>query len=219
MKPVRLFQPVFGVLAACAALAQQSAEPVPPSVPDEEDVPEFEEEWDFSTGRGPDALMLERLNLLVPRGRSHEGLRYPVYGEGAGEAGPALESVFESRRVTRMDETHLQLEGVVYSSFGDAKTPDKPTRMVTMKDAIYDLQHEILFTDAPVKIDDKEMSIHSGAMIHDRASGLTLFSGGVQLFIHEQPKKKPEPKAEAPGAPPAESSPTPENPPTPSKTP
>jgi hypothetical protein len=209
MKPVRLLQPVFACFAACVALAQQGSGPVPVAAPpDEEDIPEAPEEWDFSKGRGLDPVMLERLDLLVPEGRAHEGLRYPVYRDSREAPGPALESLFESRRVLRADETHLQFEGAVFSTFDDAKKPDTATRTVSFINAIYDLQLELLYTSSPVKIDDRQMSIHSGGMIHDRATGLTIFTGGVELYLHEPPAK-PEPAAPAP-------SPEPDNNPQPS---
>jgi|GEM_PF-3716163 len=192
MKPARFLTPACASLAACVALAQQGANLAPAVPPVEEDVPEVVEEWDFSKGRGLDPEMLERLNMLVPEGgRAHEGLRYPSYREGDAEAGPALESLFESRRVLRADETHLQFEGAIFSTFDDAKFPDTATRTVSLINAIYDLQHELLYTTAPVKIDDKQMSVHSGGMIHDRVTGLTIFTGGVELFPHEPPQNNP----------------------------
>jgi len=206
MTPARFLQPAFAFLAACMALAQQGAVPTPPPTPaapqDEEDVPVTPDVWDFSTRRGLDPLMMERLNLAMPEGRTHEGLRYPVYREATAQPGPALESLFESQRVTRADENHLRFEGSVFSTFDDPKKPETATRTVSFINAIYDLKHNLLYTNSPVKIDDRRLSVHSGGMIHDRASGLTIFSGGVELFLHEPPPKPPVKPASGASAPP-----------------
>ena len=198
MKPARIFLTTLASLAACAALAQQGATPVPP---DEEDGPEVEEEWDFDKGRGADPAMLERLNLLVPEGRSHEGLRYPVYADDSVKDGPMLEAEFKSQKVTRLDESHLEFRGAVYSTFGDAKFPDTATRAISLQDAIYDLRQDLIFSDEPVRIDDRGGSIRSGGILHDRTTGITIFTGGVELFLNEQPAPKVEAPATTPSPP------------------
>jgi hypothetical protein len=202
MKPARSLQPIIACFAACVALAQQSDGPVSPEPPDEEDLPELEEEWDFTAGRGLEPDVLARLNRLVPEGRAHEGLRYPMYRERDDKPGPVLRSLFESRRVSRMDESHLRFEGAVFSSFEDVRSPGKATRTVSFVEATYDLAQDLLFSNAPVRIDDRQMSIHCGGMLHDRVTELTIFTGGVELFLHERPKKKPTaaPAAAADGA-------------------
>lgn len=181
MKPV--LQPFFACLTACVALAQRSAEA--PALPDEEDVPEAADYWDFTKGRGVNPAMLSRLDFMVPDGRSHEGLRYPVYGQRGANTSPVLESIFESKRLTRMDRHHLQFEGMVFKSFGDPKSPDLVTRTVSLQNAVYDLQNDLLFTNAPVQIDDQRGRIQSGGMLHDHATGLTIFTGGVRLYPNE----------------------------------
>ena len=177
------------LLAASAALAQQA------TPPDEEDVPAVEEEWDFTKGRGRDLTMLDR---LVPEGQSHGGLRYPVYKESRDGKAAVLESQFESERVTRLDATHLQFHGAVVSFFGDAQFPDIATRMMSFVEAIYDLQHDIIFSNSPVQILDRDLSVRSGSVLHDPVSGITVFSGGVKVYFNEPP---PAPAAPAPPQP------------------
>jgi hypothetical protein len=209
---------------ACVALAQPGPAPqpapvpaaappaVPPDLPDELDVPEVVAPLDFSEGRGLDRAMLERLNMLMPDGRAHEGLRYPIYREGRNPDAPSLESLFESRRVLRLDEHHLFFEHARFSSFDDARFPDSPTRVVSLDDALFDLRHDWVFTDKPVQLDERRMSIHSGGMVHDRATGLTIFTGGVELFLHEPPEAKAPAVAPEPVSAPLPPE-TPENPP------
>ena len=176
MKPT-LYLPVF--FACCTALAQA------PALPDEEDVPEVEEEWDFTTGRGLDAASRERLDMLVPEGRAHEGLRYPIYGAAQDGKAPPLESQFESKKLTRLDATHLEFHDAIVSFFGDSRYPDIATRMVTLVDAIYDFQHDILFSSSPVQILERGMIVRGGSVLHDRVSGITVFSGGLELYFNE----------------------------------
>jgi len=188
------FWPAGLVLAGCAVLAQDA----PP--PDEEDVPEVEEPWDFNKGRGHDLTMLDR---LVPVGQSHGGLRYPVYSEPKDGKPPVLESQFETREVTRLDETHLQFQSTVVSIFGDERYPDMATRMISLVEAVYDLRHDLLFSNAPVQILDRRGHVRAGAVVHDAVSGITVFSGGLKVYFNETP---PAPAAPAPPEPPPPSS-------------
>jgi hypothetical protein len=207
MKPARLIQPVLTCLATCVALAQQGAAP---ALPDEVDVPEVKEPWDWKTGRGVDPLLMERLNQLVPPGRAHEGLSYPIYSERTETLPAQRKSLFETARMLRLDANHLRFKDAVFVSYGDEKQPELPTRTVKMADMVYDLQHDLVFSSAPVRIDDEEMRIHSGNVLHDRATGLTIFDGGVELYFAEP---EPAPPAAAPApAPAAPPSPAPAKP-------
>lgn len=171
----------FLVLTACIAFAQQPAAPLP----DEEDLPEPDDSWDFTNRPGLNATMREMLDKLIPEGRSHEGLRYPIYSDGKAKGAPRQEAEFKSERVSRLDDTWVQFTKAIFQSFGDPAAPDTATRTVILEDAIYDLRYDLIFSNAPVKIEDKAMSIQSGAMLYDRTTGLTIFSGGVELYPHE----------------------------------
>lgn len=166
------------LLAGCAALAQQA----PPS--DEEDVPEVEEPWDFTIGRGHDLTLLDR---LVPVGQTHGGLRYPVYSDPKDGKPPVLESQFESRQMTRLDETHLKFQNTVVSIFGDERHPDIATRMISLVEAVYDLRHDLLVSHEPVQILDRRAHVRAGAVVHDAVSGITVFSGGMKVYFNEPP--------------------------------
>ncbi|HWB03875.1 MAG TPA: hypothetical protein VG796_12685 [Verrucomicrobiales bacterium] len=187
MRPARFFQAVVACLTTCAALAQQSGSPPAPAPPDEEDIPEVEEEWDFGKSRGLDPVMMERLNLMLPPGgKPHEGLTYPVYGERISGGAPLREALFESKRVTRLDETHILFEGAVYTSYGDAKRPNTPTQTVSFKDAVYDLQNHLVSSTAPIAVDGRQVSIHCGGVIHDLSTGFTIYAGRVELYMDDE---------------------------------
>jgi hypothetical protein len=191
MKPSRVLPLILAGAAACAAVGQQAA----PPPPDEDDVPEVEEEWDFTKGRGHDLTLLDR---LVPEGQSHRGLRYPVYSEPKDGKASVLQSQFEGKVVTRLDATHLQFKAAVVSFFGDVRFPDIATRMMTLVDAYYDLRHDILFSNSPVQILNRDLTIRSGAVLHDPISGMTAFDKGVKLYLNKPasvPASAPAPKA------------------------
>ncbi len=171
-----------------SGLAQQPA----PPLPDEEDIPEPDDSWDFTSRPGLSASMRQMLDKLVAVGRAHEGLRYPIYSDGKVKVSPAREAEFQSGRVSRLDETWVQFTKALFQSFGDPAAPDTATRTVALENAIYDIRYDMIFTDSPVQIEDKAGSIHSGAMLHDRATGITIFSGGVELFLQEMPDLAPQ---------------------------
>ncbi len=191
----------FFALTTCISLAQQ-----PAPLPDEEDLPAPDDSWDFTSRPGISASLRAMLDKLVPEGRSHEGLRYPIYSDGKTEGAPEQEGEFQSGRMSRLDETWVQFEKAQFQSFGDPAAPDTATRTILLEDAIYDIRHDLLFTDTAVTVEDKAGSIHSGAMLYDRATGLTVFSGGVELYLYD------EPEAAAPATPAPASAPVPENP-------
>ena len=155
---------------------------------------------------GLEAPVRRMLDKLVAVGRSHEGLRYPIYSDGKMKGAPAREAEFQSERVSRVDETWLRFTKAVFQSFGNSAAPDAPTRTVALEDAIYDLQYDLIFTGRPVAIEDESGSIHSGAMLYDRTTGMTIFSGGVELYLYE------EPDAAAPAAAAPASAPIPDKP-------
>ncbi len=203
MKKSRILQPALACLTACAVLAQQGKAPEP-AAEDEEDTNPVVEEYDWTTGRGVSRALMERLDLLVPPGRAHEGLSYPVFTDRTEKGPPFRKSLFKTTRMLRMDASHLRFKEAVFSSFDDRKSPETATRTVKSADLIYDLVHDFIFTNTPIQIDDRDLSIHSGAMLHDRATGLTIFSGGVSLYFAEPvPDKVP-----AATPPPAPSQPT-----------
>jgi len=191
------FRHVAALAVAGLALAQPAATPPP----DEEDIPEVPEPYNFDN-RAPSADMMERLNLLAPQGRSHEGVRYPVYEDNVASGASSLKSLVECKRVTRTDETHFRFEGAVFSSFGNAQYPDAATRVVSLKDAEYDLQHSILSSDAPVQIDDRSTRVRGGSVIHDHVTGLTVFKKGFELYVSKEPEPPPAPSESSEPAPP-----------------
>ncbi len=202
MKPARLF-PIL-CLCLTAGVAWGQTAPDPGTLPDEEDVPEVEEEWDFSKGRGVDPLVLERLNIMVPvNGRPHDGLSYRLYGERSAEKGTPLIGLFESKRVTRMDETHLLFEGAVYSFFDDPKDPDAVTRTVTFEDAVYNLQDRLIFSNRPLVIQDEKTRLQSGGVLYDLTTGLAVYTGGVELYLDTGTPEAPVAAQKEPAAAPA----------------
>ena len=200
MKLYRVLPSVLACFTACVALAQQAAGPAASAaaLPDDDDTPEIEEEWDFSKGRGPDPLVMEQLNLMVPAGsKAHEGLWYPVYGRRSPGSATVRQALFESRRVTRLDDTHILFEGAVYTSYDDPRRPNTPTRTVMLKDAVYDLQNQLIFSNSPVTVEDRQFGIHCDSVLHDLKTGLTDYSGRVTLYIDvEQEEAEPPPSHE-----------------------
>jgi hypothetical protein len=184
----------FPLLIACLAVAQ--------SIPEVDDTPEPATPWDWSRGRGMPEAIREEFGMMVPLGRPHEGVRYPVYNRRVGEKAPRREAELNAQRVERVAEELIQLDGVDFTSYGDAREPDKVTRTVKMTRAWYDLACDFLYTSQPVDIVDGDQHIRSGRMLYDRASGLTIFEGGVEVHFTEDgtaPTIPPHP-APAPGA-------------------
>ena len=182
------------VCLACAAVAQ--------TLPEEDDTPAPEVVWDWTVGRGLPEAVKEKFGVLVPPGRVHTGLCYPVYGGRVDGAAPRREAELNAGRVERVAEDLVQMDAVDFVSYGEAAEPDRATRTVRMARAWYDLACDFLFSGQPVEIADEEHRIRSGELLYDRASGLAVFSGGVEIYFTEDgvPATVPANPPTAPGA-------------------
>ena len=160
--------------------------------------------------RGMDLMTRTRMDMMVPVGRSHRGVHYPMYlpvetdrtimdpllGGIAGVTAP-LASLFESELVTRIDDDHVQFDRAKWIQFDKTPTADgrgKPTMSLEIERGVYDLKNEILMTNQPVKIENQQFLITGDTMLHDRASGLTRVTGRVHVtFYNEEPAPPPLP--------------------------
>jgi hypothetical protein len=100
-------------------------------------------------------------------------------------------------------------EDATYASYEDPKRPDAATRRVTFKDALYDIENHLIFSNSPITVEDRQVSIHCGGVLHDLVTGLTVYSGGVELYFDDDsgdetpvaPPKGVKSTAPAPSAP------------------
>ena len=174
------------------------------------------------TPRGVDLLNRARMDMMLPKGRSHRGVHYPSYLPAASDEtssdpntpatsgfSPPLASLFESDVVTRLDEDHVQFDRakwVQYEAAADATGKQEPSMSLEIERGVYDLKNEILMTNQPVKIENQQFTITGDTMLHDRVSGLTRLTGRVRMtFYNEEPvapadppKAGPEPSAGTP---------------------
>lgn len=158
--------------------------------------------------RGIDPMSRARIDLMVPPGRSHRGVHYPMYrpvapdrpatdptpGRVPGVPAP-LESLFESDIVTRLDHDHVQFDRARWVQYREQPALDgtaKPSMTLEIERGVYDLKNEILMTTQPVKIENDQFLITGDTMLHDRASGLTRLTGRVKMtFYNEEPEAPP----------------------------
>ena len=154
--------------------------------------------------RGMDLMTRARMDMMVPVGRSHRGVHYPMYrpveternaraplqGALTGVTAP-LASLFESELVTRLDNDHVQFDRATWVQFDEKPAADgtaKPTMTLEIERGIYDLKNEILMTNQPVRIENQQFIITGDTMLHDRASGLTRLTGRAHMtFYNEEP--------------------------------
>jgi len=156
---------------------------------------------------------LSILEALAPPGSEHREVRAPFYREfvprdltGVLELDsvgiPAeVESVFESRRVQRPDDGHLVFENAVFTEYADGEGSEEISRRLQLERGVYDLSMDLIVSDRPVVIEERDRRIESGGMLHDHATGLTHFTGGVRMVIYEEvPEGEATASAEAPSA-------------------
>lgn len=169
------------------------------------------------TSRGMDVLSRSRLDMMMPSGRSHRGVYYPMYrpvatdrtvldpvlGGVAGVTAP-LASLFKSEVMTRLDEDHVQFEGAQWVQFEEKPAVDgsaAPAMKLEMARGVYDLKNEILMTSQPVRIENRQFVVEGDTMLHDRSSGLTRLTGRVRMtFFQDEPEPSPPPSGAKPAA-------------------
>ena len=191
--------------------AVEPAAPVVAAVADAEDkagevraVPGLLPAAAVGAARGLDVLSRSRLDMMMPSGRSHRGVHYPMYrpvatdravldpvlGGVAGVTAP-LESLFESELMTRLDEDHVQFDRAQWVQYDETPAADGSavaSMKLEIERGVYDLKNEILMTSQPVRIENRQFVIEGDTMLHDRASGLTRLTGRVRMtFYQEEP--------------------------------
>jgi hypothetical protein len=161
---------------------------------------------------------LSILEALAPPGSEHREVRAPFYREfvprdltGVLELDtvgiPAeVESIFESRRVQRPDDGHLVFENAVFTEYADGEGSEEISRRLQLERGVYDLSMDLIVSDRPVVIEERDRRIESGGMLHDHATGLTHFTGGVRMVVYEEVPEG-EATASAEAAPDAQPSP------------
>lgn len=179
--------------------------------------------------RGMGMLSRSRLDMMIPAGRSHRGVHYPMYRPADAErpqvtpgqetvtgVTASLDSLFESELVTRLDDDHVQFDHAKWVQYDVKPAADgrnQPTMKLEIERGVYDLKNDVLMTNQPVKIENRQFVIEGDTMLHDRASGLTRLTGRVKMtFFNEEPDAAP--ATPAPTAPPAVPPPAPSPPPS-----
>lgn len=169
--------------------------------------------------RGMDVLSRTRLDMMVPAGRSHRGVHYPMFrpvetdravldpvqGSIAGVTAP-MASLFESDLVTRLDDDHVQFDRAKFIQYDEKPAADgsnRPTMKLEIERGVYDLKNEILMTNQPVRIETPQFVIEGDTMLHDRASQLTRFTRAKMTFFNEEPAPAPALSTTSPANPPA----------------
>lgn len=135
----------------------------------------------------PKASSLDALFRLVPIGRTHEGVRYPVMENGS------LTSNVTSERMTRLDENSLRFEKAVI----DQKGTDPLT--FHLESAVYNRSSDLLLSNQPARIDSKTYQIEGDSLSYDRKSSVARMDGRVRMTIFDLDSMKA-PGASAEGA-------------------
>ncbi len=116
---------------------------------------------------------LDALFKLVPVGRTHSGVKYPVMDNGA------LTALVESERMTRTDENSLTFENAVI----DQKGNDPMTfRLIA---AVYNKASNMLMSSQPAVIESPSYRIEGDSLAYDRGSGNSRMVGRVRMMIFD----------------------------------
>lgn len=166
----------------------QEAQPAPAPAPAKADATETKPAPSAAPEAAPKrrvrATSLDALFKLVPIGRTHEGVRYPVMEKGK------LTSMVNSARMTRLDEDSLQFEDAILDQRGDEALT------FYLERAIYDRTADLLLSNQPARIESKTYEIEGDSMAFDRKTGQARLDGRVRMIIYESDPKKSAPTPE-----------------------
>ncbi len=147
---------------------------------------------------------MDALFRLVPIGRTHEGVHYPVMD------GNLISALVDSERMTRIDENSLRFENAVIDQRG---TDPMTFRLVS---AVYNRATDQLMSTQPAVIETKSYRIEGDAMNYDRKGNVSRMDGRVRMTIFDlDDAEKTETKE--PKKAPAQPNPAPPSPATPPK--
>ena len=95
--------------------------------------------------------------------------------------------------------------GAVLVEYGEGREAGETVRRMELERGVYDVAMDLVTSDRPVTIEEPDRRIRGGGMLHDHATGLTHFTGGVTMVMYEEAEEgeiaeaKEEEKPEAAG--------------------
>jgi hypothetical protein len=140
---------------------------------------------------------MDALFKIIPVGRTHEGVRYPVMD------GNRISAVVDSEFMTRIDENNLQFENAVIDQRGEDPVVFHLTK------AVYNRQLDQLMSTQPAMIESRTYRIEGDSLNYDRKNNVSRMDGRVRMTIFDaasfgnatpQPGKEKEPEKKSPPA-------------------
>lgn len=114
---------------------------------------------------------LDSLFKLVPEGRPHKGLRYPVMENGN------ITSFIQSERMTRIDENSLQFEDAIIDQKGETPMKFKLVR------AVYNRVTGQLMSNQHSVIENADYTIEGDSLNYDRKSTVSRMTN-IRMTIY-----------------------------------
>ncbi len=136
---------------------------------------------------------MDALFKLVEIGRTHEGVRYPLFEDGI------MTSMVISERMTRLDDNLLEMENAVID-----QRADDPIKFYLQR-ATFNRQTDQLLSSQPTRIEGKAYEIEGDTMSYDRKNNVARLDGRVRMIVYETKAKEPVKPTDgvAPAPPPA----------------
>jgi hypothetical protein len=122
---------------------------------------------------------LDALFKLVEMGRTHEGVRYPLFEDGV------MTSMIISERMTRRDENLLEMENAVID-----QRADDPIKFY-LERATFNRQTDQLLSSQPTRIEGKTYEIEGDTMSYDRKNNIARLDGRVRMIVYDTKAKQP----------------------------
>jgi hypothetical protein len=80
----------------------------------------------------------------------------------------------------------VEFEGAVLVEYGEGREAGETVRRMELERGVYDVAMDLVTSDRPVTIEEPDRRIRGGGMLHDHATGLTHFTGGVTMVMYEE---------------------------------
>ncbi len=169
MKVLLLSILATGLTFPAARSQDAPAQPLPPATKGEPRKP------------SKSAIPLKDLTEFLPVGRTLKGVLIPSYG-AAGQ----LESILDSKTVTRIDEKFLRLTDMTITTIAHQENhTEVKESVIFMKSALYDLAGGILKSETPATVETPKFRLTGDRLSYDAQNDITRVTENVVITIPE----------------------------------
>ena len=138
----------------------------------------------------PPANDLGALSSILPQGKVHKGITYPMFDATTGK----LSTVLLPREIMRRDEEYLDIKDMLIELYNTTGEIDYTINLLT---ALYYMPTKLLSSNERTLIKGKSFTLEGDTMIYDTNKNVCRLTGDIRMVITNPSAiiKKPAPES------------------------